>query len=456
MASINSFSSAEGDLNHSEFRKHWSQAQDEQTKAVLSRDAKVFLHQSLSTPCLDALASSDGAFVANLQGKTYVDFHGNNVHQLGYHNPYIIQRVKDQLDALAFCPRRFTNLPAIELAERLTALTNGQLTRVLFAPGGTSAISMALKLARIATGKYKTISMYDSFHGASMDSISVGGEYVFHQGLGPLLVGSVHVPPVDNYRRMWHSPSLQQGDMAYADYIEYIIEKEGDIGAILAETIRSTTVHVPSRAYWQRIRELCDKHGVLLILDEIPTALGRTGKALVYEHYGIVPDIVVLGKGLGAGIAPMAAMLCKESLNVAGHVSLGHFTHEKNPLGAAAALAALAYMDEYHILDHVGVLSEILSQRLQRMKANYGEVGDVRGVGFLWGVELVQDKDSKIPHPVLAEQVLYRCLEKGLSLKVSGGNVLSLYPPLIITEPQLQEALNVLEEAIRDSIQSST
>jgi len=454
MAKINPHSYAEGDLNVSESRRYWSETQDEETLSVLSRDASVFLHQSLSTPCLDVLTSSDGVFVTNLQGKTYVDFHGNNVHQLGYHNPYIVERVKHQLDALAFCPRRFTNLATIELAERLAGLADGLLTRVLFAPGGASAISMALKLARIATGKYKTISMYDSFHGASMDSISVGGEYVFHQDLGPLLAGSVHVPPVDRYRGMWHAPDRQPDDIVYAEYIEYVIEKEGDIGAVLAETIRSTTVHVPSKGFWRRIREICDRHQVLLILDEIPTALGRTGKTFVYEHYGIVPDIVVLGKGLGAGIVPMAAILCKESLNVASHVSLGHFTHEKSPLGAAAALAALDYIDEYRVLEHVVGLSETLKQRLQRMKATYSEVGDVRGIGLLWGVELVQDKDSKAPHPILAERVLYRCLEKGLSLKVSGGNVLSLYPPLIITDRQLQDALNVLEEAIKESIQA--
>ncbi len=299
MKPINSHSSAEGDLNSSEYRRYWVEALDAQTNSLLSRDAAVFLHQSLSTPCLDVLTSTDGVFLTNLHGKTYFDFHGNNVHQLGYQNTYLIERLKRQLDDMAFCPRRFTNLPAIELAERLSKLTDGQLSRVLFAPGGTSAISMALKLARIATGKFKTVSMYDAFHGASMDSISVGGEYVFQQGLGPLLAGSVHVPPVDHYRDLWQRSDGQAEDLAYADYIEYVIEKEGDIGALLAETIRSTTVHVPSKAYWQRVRQICDKHGVLLILDEIPIAFGRTGTMYAYEQYGIVPDILVLGKGLG-------------------------------------------------------------------------------------------------------------------------------------------------------------
>lgn len=443
----------EGDLNLSGQRKQWHDAiTDGATRDTLQRDADCFLHQALSTPCLDVLASSDGVQLTSLADKTYIDFHGNNVHQLGYNNSFIIDRVKQQLDTLAFCPRRFTNLPAIELAERLAALAENRLSRVLFAPGGTSAIGMALKLARIHTGKFKTLAMYDAFHGASMDSISLGGEYVFQQGLGPLMAGSVHVPPVDTYRGMWFNPNDRDGDMGYADYLGYVLEKEGDIGVLVAETVRSTTVHVPSQAYWQRIRELCDQHGVLLVFDEIPIGMGRTGKPFAYQHYGIVPDILVLGKGLGAGVMPMAAMLCKDELNVAAQVSLGHFTHEKSPLGAAAALAGLDYMDDHDVLPHVGRMERIMADRLSGMKAAYEAVGDVRGMGLLWGVELVKDKETKTPDPALAERALYHCLAQGLSFKVSGGNVLSLYPPLVISEGELHTALDILEDAFRSNL----
>ncbi len=442
---------AEGDLNTTDRRQRWNDGLDEVTRQVLDRDTAGFLHQALSTPCLDVVTASRGVGFTSLAGKTYVDFHGNSVHQLGYQNPYIVDRVKIQLDQLAFSPRRFTNLPAIELAERLASLTDNRLTQVLYAPGGTSAVSMALKLARIATGKFKTISMYDSFHGASMDSISVGGEQVFQQGLGPLLAGSVHVPPVDGYRGMWRR-SDEPWDAGYADYIEYVMEKEGDVGALLVETIRSTTVHLPTKTYWQRIRQICDKHGALLILDEIPIAFGRTGSMFAYEHYGIVPDILLLGKGLGAGIMPMAAMLCKAALNVAGQVSLGHFTHEKSPLGAAAALAALDYLAEYDVLSHVKQMEVHMRDRLLGMQRRYPAIGDVRGIGLLWGVELVSDRQTKTPDPGLTERVLYRCLENGLSLKVADGNVLALYPPLIIRASELDDALDILDEALAYSI----
>lgn len=444
------FLRTEGDVNWSEQRQKWaakfSEASD--TAHQLAEDANYFLHQSLSTPCLDVVAHSNGVRITTMEGKSYFDFHGNNVHQLGYNNRFIIDRLKEQLDTLAFCPRRFTNIPSINLAKRLASLTDDVLKRVLFVPGGTSAISMALRLARLATGKHKTLAMFDSFHGASLDSISLGGERVFQEGLGPLMAGSIHVPPVDTYRGFWYKEGDEAGDLAYAEYINYILEKEGDIGVLVAEPIRSTVVHIPSPAYWQRIREICDKHGVLLVFDEIPTGFGRTGKMFAHQHFGVIPDILVLGKGLGAGLIPMAAILCREELNIAQKVSLGHFTHEKSPLGAAAALAMLDYIDEHQVLAHVAHIASLIEQRLLRWKEQFEMVGDVRGAGALWAIELVRSKVTKEKYNEAAESILYACLEKGLSLKVSDGNVLCLYPPLIISESELNEALTILEDCL--------
>src|SRR5690606_12838981 len=145
--------------------------------------------------------------------------------------------------------------------------------------------------------------------------------------------------------------------------------------------IRSTVVHVHSSGYWKRVREICDKHNVLLVLDEIPIGMGRTGKMFAYEHAGIEPDILVLGKGLGAGIVPLAAVVCKEKLNVASSISLGHFTHEKSPLGAAAALAAFDFMAENDVLGHVNEMGAYFGDRLGAMKQKYAVIGDVRGMG---------------------------------------------------------------------------
>jgi 4-aminobutyrate aminotransferase len=441
-----SASRVEGDINLSPSRKEWLDSiRHEQTLHYLEEDARYFFHQSMSTPCLDVLESCEGIYLTDIRSKRYMDFHGNNVHQLGYRNPYLVEKIKAQLDVLPFSPRRFTNLPAIELAQTLGRLFPGNLNRVLFAPGGTSAISMALKMARFVTGKHKVISLWDSFHGASLDAIGVGGEHVFHKGMGPILSGVERIPPPTSYRGPF---SADGSDLIYADYLEYVIEKEGDIGAFIAETIRNTDVQIPSAAYWKRVREICSSHGVLLILDEIPIAFGRTGKMFCFEHFGIEPDMVCLGKGLGGGIVPMAALVARNEYNIASDVSLGHFTHEKSPLGCVAGKAVIDYIEQNKILDKVKDDERFMRHELMAMKDRHPLIGDVRGIGLLWGIELVKDRTTKEKATEVAEKVMYKCLENGLSFKVSQGNVIQLSPPLVITRSQLQEALAIVESAI--------
>ena len=187
---------AEGDVNLSPARRAFESAHVRgRTRALLDADADVFLHQSLSTPCFDALASCDGIWLTDVEGRRIMDFHGNSVHQVGYRHPHVMAAVREQLDTLPFSPRRFTNEAAIALARRLADLAPDPLGKVLFAPGGALAIGMALKLARVATGRHKTLSLWDSFHGASLDAISIGGEAVFRKGIGPLLPGTEHAPP---------------------------------------------------------------------------------------------------------------------------------------------------------------------------------------------------------------------------------------------------------------------
>ncbi|MBU2252758.1 MAG: aminotransferase class III-fold pyridoxal phosphate-dependent enzyme, partial [Proteobacteria bacterium] len=191
---------SEGDINISPRRQKWQEENlNEETRALLAEDEKYFLKQSLSTPCLNAMRACEGIWIEDIQGRRYMDFHGNNVHQVGFANPAVIAAIKEQLDRLSFCTRRYTNRVAVDLARKLAEIAPGDLNRVLFCPGGAEAIGMALKLARIATGRHKTISMWDSFHGASLDAISIGGEAIFRQDMGPLLPGTEHVPPPDEY-----------------------------------------------------------------------------------------------------------------------------------------------------------------------------------------------------------------------------------------------------------------
>ena len=447
MKAMNTHLRSEGDVNNSAARAHWqSKQQHGQTNDLLARDAQVFLHQSMSTPCLNSLQAADGITITDSSGHRYMDFHGNNVHQLGYGHPVVTQKVIEQIANLPFSPRRFTNETAIECAEKLSEICAGELNRVLFAPGGTSVIGMALKLARYISGNYKVVSLWDAFHGASLDAISVGGEACFREGMGPLMAGVERIPPPVTYRGAF--PSSDGGDLHYADHLEYVIEKEGGIGAFIAEAVRNTDVQVPSKAYWKRIREICDKHNVMLIIDDIPNGMGRSGHWFTHQAFDIEPDILCIGKGLGGGLVPMAAMITKDKYNHAADISLGHYTHEKSPIGCAAALATMQVIEQQKLLSKVQDDSEFMKQQLLALQEKYALIGDVRGIGLLWGVELVSSAQHKTRAYDEAEALLYECLAQGMSFKVSQGNVIQLSPPLIITRKQLIQALAIFDSAL--------
>lgn len=439
---------SEGDLNISPQRQTWAAEHiGAEARELLAQDAKYFLHQSLSTPCLNVLSHVEGAWIEDIEGRRYLDFHGNCAHQVGFANPKVIAAIKKQLDELCFCPRRYTCEPAIKLAEKLTQLAPGDLNHVSFAPGGTSAVGMALKYARVATGRFKFVSLWDSFHGASLDAISVGGEAAFRQGIGPLLPGCEHVPPPEPMRCPFRCGKTC--NLTCADYLEYVLEKEGDIAAVIAETVRNTPF-IPPPDYWKRIRAACDRHGTLLILDEIPIGLGRSGKFFAFEHYDVIPDMVVLGKGLGGGVLPLAALITRDSLNIAGHMALGHYTHEKNPVACAAALATLEIITEEKLPERARELGEYALQRMREMQERHQIMADVRGLGLLLGIELAITGADGQRKPAIAEaeRVMYESLKRGLNFKVTMGNVLTLTPALTITKEELDQALEILDEVI--------
>ena len=436
--------SAEGDVNTSPLRREFEAAHvHARTRALLDADADVFLHQSLSTPCFNALASCDGIWLTDVEGRRVMDFHGNNVHQVGYRHPHVMAAVRQQLDTLPFSPRRFTNAAAIDLAARVAELAPDPLGKVLFAPGGTLAIGMALKLARLATGRHKTLSLWDSFHGASLDAISIGGEAIFRKNIGPLLPGTEHAPPCDPAACRFGCGGVCSAKCA--EYIDYVLGKEEDVGAVIIETVRCTDVQIPPLDYYRIVRDACDRHGALLILDEVPICLGRTGRMFAFEHYGIVPDMVVLGKGLGGAVFPMAALIARRDLDIAPDRALGHYTHEKSSVGCAAALATLEVIENERLLERSRELGARALERLREMKRRHRLVADVRGIGLLLGIELTR---AGVPARHEAEQVMYHCLAHGLSFKVGQGNVLTLSPPLVISDGDLDRAMVIVDNAL--------
>lgn len=448
-------SESESDSNATRERARWSSSHhDEATSALLARDSRAFLHQSVSTPCLNAIARAKGIWIEDVAGRRYMDFHGNNVHHIGYGHPRLKEAIRLQMDELPFAPRRYTCEPAVALAEKLGAITPGALSKVLFTTGGSDAVEVALKVARAATGRFKTISFWDAFHGAGFGAASVGGEQLFRAGpTGPLLAGTEHVAPFACYRCPYGYPArdgrpdIALCKVACAAMVRYVLEREGDVAAVIGEPARAVP-YVPPPGFWAAVKDACQEHGALLIFDEIPTGLGKTGRMFACEHDGVAPDILVMGKALGGGVLPIAAVACRPDLDVAGQWAFGHYTHEKNPVTARAALTTLQIIEDEGLVENAARVGAHALERMEDMRRRHPLIGDVRGRGLLLGLELVTDRETKAPAKTEAERIMYMALDRGLSFKTTFGNVLTLTPPLLVSPGDMDRAFGILEDCL--------
>jgi 4-aminobutyrate aminotransferase len=416
-------------------------------RELLARDEAAYLFQSGSTPCVSAVRHAEGVWLEDADGRRIMDFHGNSCHHIGYAHPKLTAALIRQLGGLTFSPRRFTCAPAVELAERLGELWPGGEARVLLATGGSDAIEIALKLARVATGRRKFLSFYESYHGSGLGALSVSGRKSDRTArLGPLLEGALHVPP---YYRPGAGEAANDESLARecVAAIRYVLEREGDVAALIAEPLKNTP-HMPPDWFWAEVRAACDASGTLLIFDEIPTGLGKTGRLFASEHWGVRPDMTVLGKALGGGIVPIAATIVDARLNVAPEMALGHYTHEKNPFTATAALTTLAIIAEEGLVENARRQGERTLARLRVLAGRHAMVREVRGVGLLLAMALRGDGGRDAGS--IARSVAFRCLEAGLNITVGEGDSLCLNPPLIIDDAAMDWALDVLDAALAE------
>ena len=447
---------SESDTNLTGRRAEWqARALDAETRAQLAEDERHFLRQSVSTPCLNAIAKAEGIFIEDVAGRRYMDFHGNNVHHIGYGHPRLKKAIADEMDRLPFAPRRYANTTSTALAKKLGEIAPGRLSKALFTTGGSDAIEVAVKLARTATGRHKTLSFWDAFHGAGTGASALSGEMLFRSGpAAPMVAGAGHVAPFACYRCAYGyqtdasgAPPLETCRLTCARMVDYVLAREGDVACVVAEPARAVPF-VPPPGFWRSVREACNRHGALLIFDEIPTGLGKTGAMFACQHDGVEPDILVMGKALGGGILPIAAVIARADLDVGGDWAFGHYTHEKNPVTARAALTTIEIIEDEELVENAARVGAYALERMAAMQARHPSIGDVRGRGLLLGLDLVTDRDSRTPDNDLAEAVLYRALDAGLSFKTTMGNVLTLTPPLTVTEAQMGAALDILDAAI--------
>jgi adenosylmethionine-8-amino-7-oxononanoate aminotransferase len=417
------------------------------------------------------MARADGVHYWDVNGKRYLDaLSGIYVVSVGHNNRRIIEALHRQLDTLHFSPPMHGSNPvAVQLANLLAELAPGDLSTVKFQCGGSEVTEAAIKLARQYhkltghPGKYKVISRYLSWHGSTMASLSASGLKSRKTVNEPLAPGFLHVFPPTCYRCPF-GKQYPECDITCATLVGDVIEMEDPetVAAILVEPIGHTGGIIdPPAEYLPILREICDRHNVLLIFDEIITGIGRTGRMFAAETFGVVPDVLCLGKGLGGGYAPLSAMICRKPLADAfwgpiatnpGFVE-GH-TFEGNPISCAAGVAVLQEILERDLCANARLQGERLRAGLVSLAEKHGVIGDIRGKGLFQGIEFVRDRATREPFAAdltFGVRVGQRALEHGMLCRFD-SNWIALGPPLVVTAEQIDEMLAILDRSIAEAL----
>jgi 4-aminobutyrate aminotransferase/(S)-3-amino-2-methylpropionate transaminase len=395
-----------------------------------------------------------GARLVADDGRSYIDaFSGIAVVNAGHVHPKVAEAAKRQIDRYIHCQSYTYHVePVAELAERLAVLTPGRLQKTFFANSGAEGIEAALRMAKAFTGRREFIALERSFHGRTVGTLSVTGNMGRKTRGGPYLPGVAFAPAPFPYRSRFGSDPEEVAEKAAAAVEDVLrFHTSGDVAAFIVEPVMGEGgIIVPPPSYLRRVKEILDRYGVLLIVDEVQTGFGRTGRLLAIEHFDVEPDILVLAKGIADGF-PLSATVARaeiaDSLRPGEHLS----TFGGNPVSAAAALANIDVMLEEDLPGRARVLGERALTRLMAETRDVPGVGEVRGLGLMIGIELVTDPVEKTPDPKRARELRRHCRENGVLIGVGGvdGNVLRVQPPLVIAEEELDTVVDTILGGLR-------
>ncbi|OPL08579.1 MAG: 4-aminobutyrate aminotransferase [delta proteobacterium ML8_F1] len=421
---------------------------------LVDEDHSVIAEASRSHYFPVAIAEGRGAVFKDLDGNGFIDLTSSAaVLNTGQSHPRVVGAVKDQLEKyIHFSSDYLYQEPQVRLAEKLVSVVPGDFKKkVSFGHSGSDAIDGAIKMARAYKRRGGIISFSGAYHGTTYGALTASGiSHGMRRGLGPMLPEVYHMPYPDCYRcPMGHKKDTCQ--LACMDYFEQVLQRSvvpDEVAAVLIEPIAGDFgFSEPPRAYWEALSRLCQRHGMLLIVDEVQMGMGRTGKWFSFEHFGVVPDMVVMGKALGSGM-PISAVVARseiiDALEVPGHL----LTLQGNPLCARAALATLEVIEEEGLIERSALLGRQLKEAFERLQGTVDIIGEVRGRGLCLGVDLVKDLKTRERDLKGAAKVVYEAYQRGVLVLFLAGNVLRIQPPLVIQESELQEAFGVLREAV--------
>jgi 4-aminobutyrate aminotransferase len=401
-----------------------------------------------------AVKRGEGCMVEDLDGNRFLDCAaGIAVCSTGHCHPTVVQAIQEQAAFLLhICGADFFEPQYINLAERLSRLAPGDSPKKVFlANSGAEAVEAALKLAHYHTGRSQTLSFFGAFHGRTMGAVSLtASKPIYHRGFSPLVSGITHLPYAYCYRCPLNL-TYPGCDLACVDYIEEILFARSispdEVAAIFVEPIQGEGGYiVPPQGWLAKIRELCDRHGILLVADEVQSGIGRTGKLFACEHWEVEPDILCSAKALASGL-PLSAMIAKREVMSWPPGAHGS-TFGGNPVACAAAQATLDVIENEGLLENATCIGMRLMANLRQLAQTSRLIGDVRGLGLMIGVELVLDKETKVRAPEETEQVVQECFQRGLLTLPCGPNSVRFSPPLIINEEQADTAFEIFADAL--------
>jgi 4-aminobutyrate aminotransferase len=426
-----------------------------QAQAVVARSDR-FVTPSLPHVYPLVVKRAQGVVVEDVDGNCFLDFAaGIAVCSTGHCHPRVVRAIQEQATQLLhICGADFYDTRYVDLAERLARLSPGSSPKKVFlGNSGAEAVEAALKLARYHTGRSQLIAFFGAFHGRTMGAVSLtASKPAYHQGFGPLLAGITHVPYAYCYRCSYNL-TYPACELACVDYIEKVLFAQSiapdEVAAIFVEPVQGEGGYiVPPPGWLARLRELCDRHGILLVDDEVQAGMGRTGRLFAIEHWEVEPDILCSAKALASGL-PLSAMIAREELMSWPEGAHGS-TFGGNPVSCAAAQATLDVIEEERLMEHATRVGERLLSRLRDLAQESRLIGDVRGLGLMIGVELVKDKASRSRAIEETAEVMMACFRRGLLLLPCGTNSLRFSPPLIITEAEADTAVEIFAEALRE------
>ena len=407
------------------------------------------------------VVDAEGCYFIDGSGKKYLDFSAQLMcSNLGHKNPAVIKAIEEQARTLPFIAPGFATDVRAELSKLLLDVLPEGLTKFFFTTSGTEANEAAFKIARMYTGKTKIIARYRTYHGSTMGSIAATSD-PRRWAMEPLgkMPGVIFAPEVNCYKCpiMHHYPEC---GIACVEYVEHMIENESDVAAVIIEPVVGTNgVLIPPKEYLPRLRQICDKYGVLLIVDEVMSGWGRTGEWFAVDNWNVKPDILTTAKGITAAYVPLG--LCATSQKIADYFDDHYFSHghtyEAHPLTLAPAIASINEMKRLNVNQRAKDMGAYLGEKLQLLKSKHPSIGDVRGIGLFWAVELVKNQNTKEPFntktdkisgkPLLVDKVAAEMMKNGVFIQ-SWISHFVIAPPLIITKEEVDIGVKALDGAL--------